>query len=56
MNFEFIRECRLESDELQAMYDNVLQELELCGALLLEKTAGVRHHSAPDDRADLPDL
>lgn len=28
MNFEFIRECRLESDELQAMYDNVLQELE----------------------------
>ena len=21
MNFEFIRECRLESDELQAMYD-----------------------------------
>lgn len=27
MNFEFIRECRLESDELQAMYDNVLQEL-----------------------------
>ena len=29
MNFEFIRECRLESDELQAMYDNVLQELEV---------------------------
>ena len=28
MNFEFIRECRLESDELQTMYDNVLQELE----------------------------
>lgn len=28
MNFEFIRECRLESDELRAMYDNVLQELE----------------------------
>ena len=28
MNFEFIRERRLESDELQAMYDNVLQELE----------------------------
>ena len=27
MNFEFIRECRLESDELQTMYDNVLQEL-----------------------------
>ena len=24
MNFEFIRECRLESDELQAMYDNCL--------------------------------
>ena len=36
MNFEFIRRCRLESDELRAMYDNVLQELERARSIIGE--------------------
>lgn len=54
MNFEFLRECKLESEEIQEMYDTVLAELEKaewcyykkpqeCGMILRSTAEKVSH-------------
>ena len=53
-NFEFLRECRMESEELQAMYDAISGELERAEREYRKIRGRLRHHPARCGGADLP--